>query len=117
MKVKTSFFWHLASETAIRNGWDYEEDFNEFFEKLDSKILDSVAFEAYGNQLTERDIYQASNGIASTGFTKFYKTIYEKCKEKGTSTPLSRKTSLIQQSVHSGSSDYLFFSDLEEMFS
>lgn len=111
MKIKTSFFWHLASETAIRNGWDYKEDFNEFFEKLDSKILDSVAVVAYGNWLTERDIYQASNGIASTGFTKFYKTIYEKCKEKDT------KTSIVQQSVHSGSSDYLFFSDLEEMFS
>lgn len=111
MKIKTSFFWHLASETAIRKGWDYEEDFNQFFEKLDSSILDSVAFEAYGNQLTERDIYQAANGIASEGFTKFYKTIYEKCKEKDT-----KSSSLIQQSMHSGSSDYLFFSDLEEMF-
>jgi hypothetical protein len=56
MKIKTSFFWHLFSETAIRNGWDFEEDFDIFVLKMKDEVLDLVAFTAYGNaQITTSD--------------------------------------------------------------
>lgn len=109
MKIKTSFFWHLFSETAIRNGWDFEEDFDIFVLKMKDEVLDSVAFTAYGNDLTERDIYTACKGIATEGFTKFYKTICDHCKNDS-------DHKCVQSSMHSGSSDYLFVSDLEQMF-
>lgn len=109
MKIKTSFFWHLFSETAIRNGWDFEEDFDIFVLKMKDEVLDLVAFTAYGNDLTERDIYTASKGIATDNFIKFYKTIYDNCKNDS-----SHKC--VHASMHSGSSDYLFVSDLEQMF-
>lgn len=109
MKIKTSFFWHMFSETVIRNGWDFEEDFDIFVLKMKDEVLDSVAFTAYGNDLTERDIYAACKGIATEGFTKFYKTIYDHCKNDS-------DHKCVQSSMHSGSSDYLFVSDLEQMF-
>ncbi len=110
MKIKTSFFWHLFSETAIRNGWDFEEDFDNFVLKMKDEVLDSVAFTAYGNDLTERDIYSASKGVMTEGFIKFYKTIYDNCKTN------KESHQCVQSSMHSGSSDYLFVSDLEQMF-
>lgn len=110
MKIKTSFFWHLFSETAIRNGWDFEEDFDIFVLKMKDEVLDSVAFTAYGNDLTERDIYAACKGIATDSFIKFYRTIYNNCKTA------KESHQCVQSSMHSGSSDYLFVSDLEQMF-
>ena len=110
MKIKKGFFWHLFSETAIRNGWDFEEDFNVFVSKMSDETLDAVAFTAYENDITERDIYEASNGVATDSFIKFYKTIYEKCKDN------KETHQCVQSSMHSGSSDYLFVSDLKEMF-
>lgn len=110
MKIKTSFFWHLFSETAIRNGWDVEEDFDTFVSKMEDSVLDSVAFTAYGNDLTERDIYEVSKGSATPSFVLFYKTMYENNASK------NNPNQCIQCSMHSGSSDYLFVEDLESMF-
>lgn len=109
MKIKTSFFWHLFSETAIRNGWDFEEDLESFVSKLPFGVMEAYAFSAYDVNLTEYDIYKASSGIATDNFITFYKTIYNNCKNDS-----SHKC--VQASMHSGSSDYLFVSDLEQMF-
>lgn len=108
MKIKTSFFWHLFSETAIRKGWDFEEDLDIFVLKMKDETLDSVAFTAYGNDITERDIYAASKGIATDNLITFYKEIYNNCKNDS-------EYSVVQASMHSGSSDYLFVSDLKQM--
>lgn len=111
------FFHHLFLETAIRNEWDYEQDLSEFVIELIMKkpeVMKAVAFtlaSVYGEaKLTELDIYLASQNKVTESLANFYTTYYKGLTEKGLA-----ENPVIQQSMHSGSSDYLFRKDIEAM--
>lgn len=111
------FFHHLFSETAIGNNWDYEQSLPEFVTEIIKNkpaVMKAEAFviaSRHGEaKLTELDVYLASQNKVTESFANFYTIYYKGLTEKGLA-----ENPVVQQSMHSGSSDYLFRKDIEAM--
>lgn len=110
------FFFHVASEFAIANGWDFEKDLTEFYTEnteLVEKLTNSMYLELSKANvtLTEWDCFQASKGIATESFQEFWNTY-----AKGLFHD-APDNAVVIQSMHSGSSDYLYVKDVKELVS
>lgn len=112
--MKQSFFHHTAMETAIRNGWDFEQNLTEFYNTHErgSAILGGVVWEIKGLQVTESDVLCASCGTITHDL---YLMFSEYLKGVKTSAWDIEVSPVVLQSMHSGSSDYLFLKDIKEL--
>lgn len=112
--MKQSFFHHTAMETAISNGWDFEQDLVQFYEQHEDKekILSGTVWEVKGCIVTEEDVLYASKGAITEAmyimFSTYLKGVYPASWERSPSPT-------VLTSMHSGSSDYLFLKDVKEL--
>ncbi|ECJ3451768.1 hypothetical protein BNKMLPFJ_00122 [Escherichia phage vB_EcoS-26175IV] len=99
------YFGHVTMEFAISKGWDFEQDLAEFYKDIDLNV--PYMGLSTGQEITEGDVFKASQGEVTPGFAKFWLglTLKEDAPEDG----------VVMQSMHSGSSDYLFVSDVKEL--
>lgn len=102
-----AFFAHVTMEFAIRSGWDFQGDLVDFYRDNNIDLSVSYASLASGEDISENDIFQASLGVVTPSFAKFWLaiTLKDDAPEDG----------VVMQSMHSGSSDYLFISDVKEI--
>lgn len=117
--MKTSFFTHVAMEFALRNGWDFEANLIDFWKGREEELT-SICYEVvvtgeykeqYGElvKLTEADILLMSQGKYNQACIDFW-TYYSKIIK-----PEVPDNATVLQSMHSGSSDMLFVSDIKAM--
>lgn len=110
-----SFFFHVASEFAIGQGWDFVQDLTDFYKdnpNLAAKLNESIYVQIQDSvSLSEWDVLQASNSVATEGFQQFW---LEFAKGLYSTAP---DNAVILQSMHSGSSDYLYVKDIRELVS
>lgn len=117
--MKTSFFTHVAMEFALRNGWDFEANLVDFWKGREEELT-SICYEVvvtgeykeqYGElvKLTEADILLMSQGKYNQDCIDFW-TYYSKIIK-----PEVPDNATVLQSMHSGSSDMLFVSDIKAM--
>lgn len=112
----SGFFFHVASEFAIANGWDFEQDLNDFYTEnteLAEKLTKSMYLELSNHKasISEWDCFQASKGVATESFQEFWNTY-----AKGLFHD-APDNAVVLQSMHSGSSDYLYVKDVKELVS
>lgn len=110
MAIKNTFFFHVCSEAAISNGWDYENSPADFMLAQDDKVLSGMVYSVGGFELREIDIAMAAKGQATDDFKEFWDNyaeniMYADAKDDG----------VVLQSMHSGSSDLLFVKDVRSM--
>lgn len=104
-----SFFWHVSSEHAIRNGWDMESNLEDFFGRSNlnmNSAVYSVKQDGVLIDLTEFDVLQASLGQLTEGFRKFWAAVKLRDEVKPEDTILI--------SMHSASSFHLRREDIQE---
>ena len=99
------YFGHVTMQFALMHGWDLEEELADFYEKVDLNV--PFAELGTGEVLLEADIFKASQGDVTPGFAKFWLgiTLKDGAPDDG----------VVMQSMHSGSSDYLFVKDVKEL--
>ncbi|EJB4242348.1 hypothetical protein MT068_001424 [Salmonella enterica] len=99
------FFGHVTMQFALMKGWDMEQELDEFYKTIDLDV--DYAALSTGENVTERDIFKASQGEVTPGFAKFWVaiTLKEDAPDDG----------VVMQSMHSGSSDMLFVKDVKHI--
>lgn len=102
----SSFFNHYSLEFGIRQGWDFEEDYSTFVERNKEIYASNEAMKIKEQSFSELDIFNASRDIK--GLVPALYSVLSKIAEEHKDTP----DACILQSMHSGSSDYLFVKDL-----
>lgn len=109
MKItKNHFFWHLASENAIRIGWDFDSNIDVAYIGKPEELLKEVYKTASGLVITEGDVLEASKGNVTPAFEAFFTQVH-------TNTSHLDPDDVILCSMHSGSSEYLYVKDITEM--
>jgi hypothetical protein len=103
------FWWHVASEFALMNGWDMEQDYCEWAEANMQLLHDNKCYSCAGNDVTEYDIAQAGQGKATVAFDMWLRAYHVGLK------PTAPDNACVLMSMHSGSSDYMFVKDVKEM--
>jgi hypothetical protein len=116
--MKRSFTSHAALEGAMRNGFDFtsEQQLSDWVTSQSDEFKKSVVWSLGDSSIsvTEEDLCLASGGNYTEGFKAFFTQVLanmEKAKEDGAKIT---DDSVVLQSMHSGSSDYLFLKDLRE---
>lgn len=102
------YFGHVTMEFALQHGWDMEKDLSEFYESHKEIDLSSVYLGlSTGQELTEYDVFKASQGEITPSFAEFWLgiTLKDSAPDEG----------VVMQSMHSGSSDYLYVRDVKEL--
>ncbi|EJT0117306.1 hypothetical protein NVX19_003571 [Salmonella enterica] len=99
------FFGHVTMQFALMKGWDMEQELDEFYKTVD--LTEEYASLSTGETITEGDIFAASCGEVTPSFAAFWNgiTLKEDAPDDG----------VFMQSMHSGSSDYLFVKDVREI--
>lgn len=108
-----SFFFHFSMVPVIRAGWDFEGDALEYFDKYCDASL--VAFnvkndEGHMEPVTEREILLAGAGEDSPGLRKLMRAWERAMAKAGNIAP----NAVLDVSMHSGSSDYLYAGDVTD---
>ncbi|QFR57660.1 hypothetical protein CPT_Slocum_083 [Serratia phage Slocum] len=109
-----SFFFHFSMVPVIRAGWDFEGDALEYFDKHCDASL--VAFnvkndEGHMEPVTERELLLAGAGEDNPGLRKLMRA-WERAMAK-TDKELT-PASVLDVSMHSGSSEYLRVGDVTD---
>lgn len=102
------YFHHVTMEFAISKGWDFEQDLAKYYESHKEIDLSSAYLGlSTGQELTEYDVFKASQGEITPSFAEFWLgiTLKDDAPEDG----------VLMSSMHSGSSDYLFVKDVKEL--
>jgi hypothetical protein len=110
-----AFFWHVASGYAIRNGWDFETPLREFYAAHPEKeaALADQSYVSLGDiVVSEADVLFAYEGVVTANFEVFFTNLNNGWKEKDAKFTGEE---VVLQSMHSGSSDYLFVKDVWEL--
>lgn len=99
------YFGHVTIEFAISKGWDFEQDLAEFYKDIDLNV--PYMGLSTGQELTEYDVFKASQGEITPSFAEFWLgiTLKDNAPDEG----------VVMQSMHSGSSDYLYVRDVKEL--
>ncbi|EJO9850561.1 hypothetical protein NVD72_004787 [Salmonella enterica] len=99
------YFGHVTMEFAISKGWDFEQDLAEFYKDIDLNV--PYMGLSTGQEITEGDVFKASQGEVTPSFAAFWLglTLKEDAPDDG----------VFMQSMHSGSSDYLYVKDVREI--
>lgn len=114
------FFSHVSFLLALQHGWDLENNISEFWDNV-CKEAPEQAMSAYvflvqkdgsKKEMTRNEVFQAAKGYDSPGLNAYAHAIMRgvNASPKGFFDP----TSTVDISMHSGSSDYLFLSDILE---
>lgn len=103
-KIK-GYFGHVTMEFAISKGWDFEQDLAEFYKDIDLNV--QYMGLSTGQEITEADVFKASQGEITPSFAEFWLgvTLKDNAPDEG----------VVMQSMHSGSSDYLYVRDVKEL--
>lgn len=99
------YFGHVTMEFAISKGWDFEQDLAEFYKDIDLNV--PYMGLSTGQEITEADVFKASQGEVTPSFAEFWLgiTLKDNAPDEG----------VVMQSMHSGSSDYLYVRDVKEL--
>ncbi|QIN99353.1 hypothetical protein HWD21_gp143 [Salmonella phage oldekolle] len=99
------YFGHVTIEFAISKGWDFEQDLAEFYKDIDLNV--PYMGLSTGQEITEADVFKASQGEVTPSFAAFWLgiTLKDTAPDEG----------VFMQSMHSGSSDYLYVRDVKEL--
>ncbi|QXV84388.1 hypothetical protein bas34_0092 [Escherichia phage SelmaRatti] len=99
------YFGHVTMEFAISKGWDFEQDLAEFYKDIDLNV--PYMGLSTGQEITEADVFKASQGEITPSFATFWSgfTIKEEAPDDD----------VFMQSMHSGSSDMLFVKDVRHI--
>lgn len=99
------YFGHVTIEFAISKGWDFEQDLAEFYKDIDLNV--PYMGLSTGQGITEADVFKASQGEITPSFAEFWLgiTLKDNAPDEG----------VVMQSMHSGSSDYLYVRDVKEL--
>ena len=99
------YFGHVTMEFAISKGWDFEQDLAEFYKDIDLNV--QYMGLSTGQEITEGDVFKASQGEITPSFAEFWLgiTLKDNAPDEG----------VVMQSMHSGSSDYLYVRDVKEL--
>lgn len=106
------YFEHEAMYTAILNGWDFEQDLDEFFKTLSEVEMNKSIYslKSSGKSVSTDDYFKASRGEITEGMKEFLKGVNEVWSVKGIN-----KDAFVMSSMHSGSSAYLTKGGLEDI--
>jgi len=110
--MKKSFFYHVAIETALRYGWDLEQDLDEFLGGLPKVILNEPVWQVNTLIAHERDVIEASKGVVTEKLYEMFKEFLKGVKPEAF---LISPSPVVLASMHSGSSDYLYLHDVKEL--
>lgn len=99
-----AFAWHVAAESAIQRGWDYEEDLVEFLKGKMNGADECTHSNSSGAEVYLSDWLEALAGVYTDRFIAFWRSVDTRIKEQvgeGKTYP-----DVLMISMHSGSSDY-----------
>ncbi|URC22454.1 hypothetical protein KAMAJI_00230 [Serratia phage vB_SmaM-Kamaji] len=108
-----SFFSHFSMVPLIRAGWDFESDELEYFDKHCD--ANAVAFNVKNNEghmepVMERELLLAGAGEDTPGLRKLMLAWERAMAKAGGIAP----SAVLDVSMHSGSSDYLYAGDVTD---
>lgn len=105
--MNTRFWQHYSMQFSIHLGWDYEQDLKEFVSNNRDKYNES-SFTVDGTDITEWEIFNLGQGsVVGNAQLLLDKLKYIANLEEN----VSRPDDVLLDSVHSGSSEYLYIRD------
>ncbi len=106
--MNTGFFYHVACESAIANHWDYEQDLFTWAIHGGRTYLENPVWSLGEITVNETDILQATQGNITPTLRLFFSVVVDNLVGNPDDT-------VVMQSMHSGSSEYLYLKDLKEI--
>ncbi|QXV85345.1 hypothetical protein bas30_0122 [Escherichia phage TrudiRoth] len=68
------FFAHATAEFAISKGWDFEQELSEFYKDIDMNT--PYMGLSTGQEITEGDVFKASQGEVTPSFAAFLEWLH-----------------------------------------